>query len=106
MKKSVPIRVLQLKETKETRFLLFASLDLVKKINLEVKKENYNPVWESKMEVDKERIFATLEDIYSMCQSPKMQDYKGHSLSVSDMIEVDGVCYYCNPFGFVRMDFK
>ena len=30
--------------------------------------------------------------------------YKGHSLSVSDIVEVDGDTFYCNDFGWVQLD--
>jgi len=33
----------------------------------------------------------------------KPENYHGHSLSVSDIVEIDGVKYYVDGFGFVKI---
>ena len=33
----------------------------------------------------------------------KPENYKGHSLSVSDIIELDGIMYYVDGFGFKKL---
>ena len=93
MKNSV-IKVLQLdRNIKESRSLSYAGLDLIKDCGLEVKKEYYKSVYETTMEVDDENINASLEQMFCQFQGCQDPAYTGHSLSVSDMIEVDGVCY-------------
>lgn len=105
MKNSV-IKVLQLDSNiKESRSLSYAGLDLIKDCGLEVKKEYYKSVYETTMEVDDENINASLEQMFCQFQGCQDPAYTGHSLSVSDMIEVDGVCYFVDDYGFVKMDF-
>jgi hypothetical protein len=41
-----------------------------------------------------------LEEVYMALQGTKPQGYKGHSLSVSDLVEIDGKIYYCDSYGF------
>ena len=33
----------------------------------------------------------------------KPESYKGHSLSVSDIVVLDGVNYYVDSFGFIKL---
>lgn len=34
------------------------------------------------------------------------EDYKGHSMSVGDVVEINGVAYICASFGFHRIEWK
>ena len=47
---------------------------------------------------------STLEDIYAMFNLYHPEDYKGHSLSVSDIIVVDNHMYYVDSYGFRCLD--
>ena len=47
---------------------------------------------------------SLLESIFMRFQGTKPSGYKGHSLSVSDIVEVDGVKYYADSFGFKSID--
>ena len=53
-----------------------------------------------------------LKDIFGICNTEVPGTYQGHSLSVSDVVEVlDDVpsvekgCYFCEPAGFEKVDF-
>lgn len=41
-----------------------------------------------------------LEDVYYTFNQEIPADFKGHSLSVGDLVEVDGVDYYCDFIGW------
>ena len=49
-----------------------------------------------------------LESIYSRFNIDRPEDFKGHSLSVSDIVAIRqaGVvsCYYCDSIGFQKLD--
>ena len=54
---------------------------------------------------------GTLEDIYDQLNSEHPIGYNGHSLSVSDVVYIpeneeciSSGCYYCDTFGFKRLE--
>lgn len=99
------LQILQLKSTPELRNYMFTSMSLLKKLNLKVDLNNYNEVYVDDLYSS---IFSKnidiLEEIYqkfNMDQKP--ESYKGHSLSVSDIVVLDGVNYYVDSFGFIKL---
>lgn len=42
----------------------------------------------------------TLERLFYEFNCCRPANFKGHSLSVSDLIELDGLAYYCNNIGW------
>ena len=47
---------------------------------------------------------TVLEHIYSVFNIHKPRDFKGHSLSVSDVVTLDGAAYYVDVYGFKRLE--
>lgn len=47
---------------------------------------------------------ANLEAIYMLLNTSCPDGYTGHSLSVSDIIVVNGTTYFVNSFGFKEID--
>lgn len=99
------LQILQLKSTPELRNYMFTSMSLLEKLNLKVDLNNYNEVYMDDLYTS---IFSKnidiLEEIYqkfNMGQKP--ESYKGHSLSVSDIVVLDGVNYYVDSFGFIKL---
>lgn len=45
-----------------------------------------------------------LERVYRVFNIEKPRDFKGHSLSVSDVITLDGAAYYVDVYGFKRIE--
>ena len=94
-------KIFQVNDT-ANRYLMFSSLDLVKKMGMEkdVVISNYNEVYDGLIsddasdEVLLERLFV----IFNSRQKPN--DYKGHSMSVSDVIQLEDKYYYTDSFGF------
>lgn len=90
------ITILQLNEqNKETRHKMFASLSLLHRLGLSVNIKEYNNVWSGEMDVE------DAEDVFIQLQGQKPEGYKGHSLSVSDIVIIDGRTLYCDRYGFV-----
>lgn len=46
---------------------------------------------------------VVLERIFRQFNIEKPNDFKGHSLSVSDIVELDGVKYYCDSWEWVKL---
>lgn len=92
-------------EAPNARYLLFSRLSLVKKMGLAVTRDSYKVVWQGEVE-DKGGTMATLEGVFRLLNvGQKPEGYKGHSLSVSDVIEIDGQFYYTDDFGFKKIEF-
>lgn len=99
------LQILQLKSTPELRNYMFTSMSLLEKLNLKVDLNNYNEVYVDDLYSS---IFSKnidiLEEIYQKFNiGQKPESYKGHSLSVSDIVVFDGVNYYVDSFGFIKL---
>lgn len=80
----------------------FMSLDFVKEQNIMPTKEDYNEVFTGEIDDD-----ADLDDIFRMfniCRKP--ENYKGRSLSVSDVVMIDGKYFYCDDYGWEEITLK
>lgn len=96
--------IYQLKHDDELRYHRFESLDRLHKFGLEVDKDNYELVYSA----DNNENMA-LEDIFEKFNVNRPDDFKGHSLSVSDIVVLksDGEekAYYCDSFGFTEIPY-
>lgn len=77
----------------------FSSISELKKWGLSVDRENYNRVYRGRLK-DGE----TLEDLYTKFNVARPDDFRGHSLSISDIIAIkqDGkeAAHYVDDWGF------
>ena len=44
-----------------------------------------------------------LESLFAIFNNNHPEGYKGHSLSVSDLVELDGLAYYCDSFSWTAL---
>ena len=71
-----------------------------------IKKSWYNEVWSGYVE-PKNSIKGTLEHLYYIFNMEHPNGFRGHSLSVSDVVYLDGKYYYCTTFGYKELtDFE
>lgn len=77
--------------------LLFEKYD-----NIEFNIENYKQVYDGNIDAE-ENVIGTLEKIYLMFNLSKPNDFYGHSLSVSDVVELDREKYYVDQFGWKKV---
>ena len=68
------------------------------KINL----KDYEVVYEGELEYSE--ISDALEELFEIFNIRRPEDFKGRSMSVSDIVEVDGDNYYCDAFGWVKLE--
>ena len=81
--------------------LLFMSYDFAKKHGWD--ESLYNLVWEGEVPL------GNLESVYMMFgnnyEGTRPADFKGHTLSMSDVVVKDGQAYYCDTFGWTKIPF-
>lgn len=72
--------------------------------------ENYNLVWEGTFEefanVPSTNNIWNLDKIFSIFNCSRPDNFKGHSLSVSDIVVLDGEYYYCDSYGWEKITNK
>lgn len=94
--------IYQLKSNQITRDFRFEGTDYLKKHGFKVDKENYDLVYHAPL--DKK---DTLDSIYEKFNLYHPADFRGHSLSVSDVVvfHKDGIdtAYYVDTFGFAEV---
>ena len=98
------IKIFQINSDRDKERVKFRSFDEVK----EIKPEIYRTVFHG--DVDAEN----LSDVYEMFNDNRPPTFQGHSLSVSDIVQIcdkedtlmeNDACYYCDRIGFKRVDF-
>ena len=94
--------IYQLKSGNETLDYRFEPLDAIRNNGLSVKPENYELVYTAPLtEQD------SLESIYTRFNIDRPADFKGHSLSVSDIVVLhqdgENTAHYCDRFGFSQV---
>lgn len=85
----------------------FMRLSFVKKHNIMPKLEDYQLVGESVIYPKADTsVFTMLEDIFITLNTCKCDWFHGHSLSMSDVVEIDGKYYYCDSLGWEEVSFQ
>lgn len=67
------------------------------KINL----DDYEVVYEG--ELDYPEMPNALEELFKIFNIKIPEDFKGHSMSISDIVEIDGKNYYCDMIGWKEL---
>lgn len=97
--------VYQIKRTEECRRSKFVPLGELKNKGVELTMSMYDKVYDGKIE-DTGDLNRTLENVYvKLNVGQKPEGYRGHSLSISDLVLMDGVYYYVDIIGFKKIDF-
>ena len=96
------VTILQINENVENaKYKMFAPLARLKRLGLQFNKNDYKVIYSGELNVE------DAEDVYMFCNiGQKPNGYKGHSLSVSDIVYMDGKYFYCDSFGFVDVSDK
>lgn len=98
-------KIYQLPSGEKYHGVRFEDMEQLKKNGVQLNHDDYELVYEG--EVREFRGNATLEALYTQFNTKQPEDFRGHSLSVSDVIviSVDGkdTAYLCDSFGFTEM---
>ena len=92
------IKIYQPNDKCEFRFRRFRLVEKLYNGNVDFD-TNYKKVYEFEEDYEGD-INSLLEGLFIRFQGTKPSGYSGHSLSVSDIVVVDGNKYYVDSFGF------
>ena len=92
----------QVKDGEQTRDYRYAPYSLLQKLGLNVDKSNYELTYTCGLSDD-----TTLESLFTKFNTDRPQDFKGRSMSVSDIVVLHrngkDKAYYCDSAGFVEV---
>lgn len=102
------INIYQINQGRDTQRLKFMGLDAVRKVlrSAEPDCAAYDKVYSGDVKC------RNLEDVFVLFQSGRPEGFQGHSLSVSDVVEVEDAVsitpgfYFCDSIGFRRSLFS
>ena len=91
--------IYQLNDTPQAREVKFMNSDFHEMKGVAISRENYDLVYTAPLEEG-----TTLEDIYTRFNIDHPEDFRGHSLSVSDVVVLhqngENSCYFVDSFGY------
>jgi hypothetical protein len=91
--------IYQIKKGEELRAVRFENIDMLNKLGLKVDYNNYDYIYSGKLEENME-----LEDIFEKFNLDRPDNFKGHSLSVSDVVILNKkgelTAHFVDSFGF------
>ena len=93
------IKIYQINLDKDEQRAAFMSWESMERYGLALDRSSYDEVFSGDVPCD------SLEDVYYMFNMEHPAGYRGRSLSVSDVVEIDGVFYFCDSFGWKRIEF-
>lgn len=101
----VKISILQINHNDENRFYSFAGLDMLMRHNMNVELNRYNVVYVTERDVEISNVYSYLDDLFEEFNIHHPKDFRGHSLSVSDLVKINDDYYFCDSFGWKKMNF-
>ena len=97
-------KIYQLKNNPENHAIRFEGYSLAEKHGEPAKPENYDLVYSGSLDEFEDE--NKLEAIYTKFNLDRPKDFKGHSLSVSDIIVMNNEANYVDSYGFVDVSDK
>ena len=90
------VRIYQINKELDTENALFMGFDFAEKHG-GVDSSTYRCVFDGSLNC------SDIEEVYALCNAEHPIGYYGHSLSVSDIVELDNTCYFCDSIGFKKL---
>ena len=97
-------KIYQLKNNPENHAIRFEGYTLAEKHGEPAKPENYDLVYTGSLDEFEDE--NKLEAIYTKFNLDRPEDFRGHSLSVSDIIVINNEANYVDSYGFVDVSDK
>lgn len=94
-------KLLQIKDIENCSYM-FSSFNFAQQKGFSL--YDYEIVYEG--EIEDYSIEYTLEKLFEIFNTFPPKDFRGHSMSVSDVVELNGVYYYCDHVGFKKITDK
>ena len=101
------IEIYQLKPDIRNRSVWWQSLANFSAVKGSPKAADYDRVYEctrAALSIPGSDTVTVLEHVFRVFNIDKPADFKGHSLSVSDVVVLDGAAYYVDVYGFKRIE--
>ena len=102
--KEPAILIYQLRDSEDLRDYYFASFDDLEKNHLTVDRQHYEPIYAMTIPGTEDKTENMLDDAFYHFNIHRPDDFRGHSVSVSDIIAVkvngEVSCHYVDAFGF------
>lgn len=102
------ILIYQLRDGEELRDYYFASTEELEKRSLAVERRHYEPLYTMTFPTTETKPERLLEDFFYMFNMRRPGDFRGHSMSISDIIAIklngEVSFHYVDLFGFKRLD--
>lgn len=95
--------IYQLKKSDENIYIRFESLERLAELGQKPDFSNYDKIYEGDMStisVRGDTVGDRLEAVFVKFNLDRPEDFKGHSLSVSDVVVMDNKAYYVDNMGF------
>lgn len=92
--------IYQLKDNMHDK--MFISFGMLIKFGLDFDIKDYDEVYSGEIEGGNSDYFV-LEDLFELFNIRRPEDFKGHSLSTSDVVVLNGTMYYCDSLGWKKI---
>ena len=93
--------IFQINENVEnSRYLSYCGLRSLKNLGLKFDIKNYEEVYTGNIIEGSPNMINVLDDIFRQFNINHPKDFKGHSLSVSDVVYIDGHYWFCDSYGW------
>ena len=101
-------KIFQMKHSNKTRGIIFENNETAKKEKPDLSIKDYDMVYSGKTELSVCSDSYALNELYNIFNIRHPKDFKGRSMSISDVVDLEGRLYYVDTFGFKRIniDFK
>lgn len=102
----IDYEIYQVKRGAEHRDLLFTNMSLIEKLKLNIEQSHYDKVYSGSTD-NKTSANEVLESLFVKFNLHFPSDYRGRSMSVSDVVVLNengtDRAYFCDSFGFVQV---
>ncbi len=82
----------------------FLSLNMLEKGKDEINLFDYEKVYTGKIKNNYDNVEEILEYLFELFNVTRPKDYTWHSMSVSDIVKVNNEWWYCDTFGFSKLE--
>lgn len=99
-------KIYQLKDGEKYHGIRFEPYHMIEAIGINLNKTDYDLVYEGKIsEIKGNSVDEKLENIYSKFNRYETmpETFTGHSLSISDVVEIGNMAYYVDDIGFKKL---
>jgi len=85
----------------------FTSLDFLRRLGDDIHPEIYKTVYSGEINTKNfSNVTGVLEELFRIFNIEHPEDFRGHSLSVSDIVKLNDKYYFCDSYSWEEVEFK